>query len=378
MKKHLLVSALVFMCAFSAHAEDFSDYYTHFKNLLNKEYGLSYSLDYSLLAQHASPNGKYNAVQSYLAPSITWTTFNNRYGTGTLNASYNSVFYSRHNAIDIQNRTGMVTAINDFDDKEQSLSSLYYAYQLPNRYNWLTLAVGQYTFYAFDGNDYNSNQQTTFLNYSLSQNGSATYADAGLGAYVQMTPGNWSFIAGMQDASNIEAQGIKFNTFKDKHYTTFGQIGYNPNIKFLGKGQYSVMVYNQPRVKKQPHTTTGWSVNMQQNLGEKAALFGRVNGVTGDVSEIKNSYVIGLVYNNPLNRNSLDQIGLAYAYNDIDAKAVGKKTARNGEQILETYWAWGVSSWATLTPDFQFYIHPALNYKSKYATAASLRLSLFF
>lgn len=379
MKKHLLIwSLLVAVCVGSAQAGEFGEKYGDFKSLLNKKYGLSYNLDYSLLAQHASPNGRYNSVQSYLSPSVTWTTFDNKYGIGTLNASYNSVFYGRHNASDVQNRTGMVTAINDFDDNEQSFSSLYYNYQLPGKYSWLNVSLGQYTLYAFDGNDYNNNQQVNFVNYALSQNGSATYADAGLGAYLQATPGNWLLVVGMQDASNIEGQGIKFNTFKDKHYTSFGQLGYNLKIKGLGQGQYSVMIYNQPRVKAQPQSTTGWSLNMQQNLNEKIAVFGRINGVSGSVSEIKNSYVAGLVFNNPLNRNSLDQIGLAYAYNDIDETAVGKKTDSAAEQVLEAYWSWGISQWATLTPDFQFYINPALNHKSDYGTAASLRLSLFF
>jgi len=352
--------------------------YSQFKNMLSDKYGIEYNLNYSIMAQHASPGGKYNAVQSYLAPSITWTTFDNHYGTGVLNASYYSIFYGNHNANDIQNRTGMVTPINDFTDNEQEFASLYYTYQLPYRYNWLTFGLGQYSLYAFDGNDYNNNQQVNFINYSLSQNGSATYADAGLGAYIQATPGNWNIIAGFQDATNIEAPSIRFNHLNDKHFTTFAQIGYNQSIKGLGDGQYSIMYYNQPYVKEQPQTTNGWSINAQQNISEKWVLLGRINGVSGSTSSIKNSYVAGFVINNPLNRNSLDQIGMAYAYNDIDESAVGTDLNHTGEHVLETYWAWGISKWATLTPDLQFYINPALNNSSDYGTALSLRLSVFF
>lgn len=352
--------------------------YLSFKNWLNKEYNLDYSLTYSVLGQRTSPSGRNNAVQSYLYPSITWTTFENEYGTGVLNFAYNSIYYGGHSAEDIQNRSGLVSPINDFNAYEQSFAGLYYTYQFPKQYNWLTLGAGQYNLFMFDGTDYDGNQQVNFLNFSLSQNGSATYSSAGLGAYLQATPDDWSFTAGFQDATNIEAPSIRVNRLKKKHFTTFGQIGYNPTIKGLGAGQYSIMLYNQPAVKEQSQTTNGWSINIQQSLNKKWALFARLNGVSGHVISTNQTYAAGMVYNNPLDRNELDQIGLAYAYNKIDEKAVGSKTYHKAEQIVEAYWAWGISKWATITPDFQFYINPALNKKSDYGSVSSLRLTVFF
>lgn len=379
MKKKILYSAALLLISATAQAGDyFGAGYDNFKNQLAKNYGLSYNLDYSLMPQYTMPSGKHTALQSLFMPSIAWTTFQNEYGTGTLNTSYTSVLYNNNDAQDIQNNTGMVTGINDFTTSEQEFSGLYYTYQLPHKYNWLTFGAGQYSLYAFDGTDYDNNQQANFINYALSQNGSATYADAGLGVYAQATPGNWLFVIGAQDATNIEAPSIRFNHLDDKHYTTFAQVGYNPEICGLGQGQYSIMFYNQPNVSEQPQTTNGWSFNMQQNIGEKTALFGRINGVTGNMVSIKNSYILGAVYNNPFNRNDLDQIGLAYAYNDLSAAAVGEKLYESAEQVVEAYWAWGISKWATVTPDLQFYIHPALNQKSDYGAAASLRLSLMF
>ena len=380
MKKIYMLAALfaLFCNENTAGATALADDYAALKNYLQKKYGLSYNLNYSLLAQHGAPNGKYNPVQSYLAPSVAWTTFDNRYGTGILNASYTSVFYGRHNANDVENRLGTVTPINDADDDEQEFSSLYYTYQLPQRYNWMTLGLGQYSIYNFDGTDYNNNPQGNFINYALAQNGSATYADAGLGAYVQATPGRWLFVAGAQDATNISAVSVRFNHLHDGHYTTFAQIGYNPSLKNWGDGQYSVLVYNQPYVAEQPQSTTGWSINAQQNLGKKLAVFGRINGVNGNVSAIKNSYTAGMVYNNPLDRNSLDQIGLAYAYNDLSETAVGETLSESAEHVIEAFWTWGISKWAALTPDIQFYIHPALNTSSDYATVAALRFNVYF
>ena len=229
MKKYIAFG-LTFLSTFPAFGADLSADYTAFKNKLSKDYGLSYNLDYSIMPQRTSPNGEHYAFQSLLAPSIAWTAFNNSYGTGVLNASYYSVYYGNTNANDIQGNAGMVTPINDYGSDEQEFADLYFTYQPSGNYNWLTFGLGQYSVYNFDGTDYNSNQQINFINYALSQNASATYSDAGLGAYVQAAPGNWQMVAGFADATNIEAPSIRFNHLDDKHFTTFAQIGYNPQI----------------------------------------------------------------------------------------------------------------------------------------------------
>ncbi|MBR3662991.1 MAG: carbohydrate porin [Alphaproteobacteria bacterium] len=377
----LLLSAsfgILSTTANASPAEILGDEYSKFKNHLSTTYGFDYGIDYSLMWQRTAPSGSHNAVQSYLYPYFSWTTFDNRYGTGTLNFAYDSIFYGHHDANDIGGNSGMVTPINDFTDESQEFSELYFTYQFPDKFKWLTLGLGQYSLYNFDGSQYNANQQVNFINYSLSQNATATYASAGLGAYLQTQFKELTLTAGMQDASNIDATGVRFNRFHDKHYTTFGEISYNPTIKGLGQGQYSVMVYNQPAVSEQPQTTTGWSVNLSQFISEKFNVFAAINGVNGSVASIDTSYTAGIVYNNPLNRNELDQIGLAYAYNSIDENAVGTPVFHKAEQIVETYWAWGIGKWATITPDLQIYFNPALNDKSDYGFAGTLRLTLFF
>ena len=146
----------------------------------------------------------------------------------------------------------------------------------------------------------------------------------------------------------------------------------------LGGGQYSLLLYNQPWVKAQKQTTNGWSLNLTQNIGKKFAVFARVNGVSGSVAEIRQSWVLGMVYNNPFDRNPLDQAGLAFACNKIDEAAAGERLAHDSEKIVEAYYAFGISKWMTVTPDVQLYIDPALNEKSDYGAAFSLRFSFFF
>ena len=360
---------------------EIGDDYSALKDYLQKKYGLSYALDVSYMPQYGAPSGKGTAFQTIVYPSIIWEMFNTPYGNATLNAAYNMVRYSGANGSKIGNRIGVVTGINDYASQSNSFDELYISYQFPARMSWLSVALGQFPLYNFDGTAYDSNQQENFINYALSQNASSTYPPASMGGYVQISPNSeWSFAFGGQDAHNIDGNGISSSHLfkKHAHYTTFVSASSTPTIKNLGSGQYSGLLYNQPWVDVQKQTTNGWSLNASQNLGEKWALFARANGVSGSTATIKRSYVLGAVYNNPLNRNPLDQIGLAAAYNRLSQKAVGTRLSHRAETVLEAYWAWGVSKWATITPDIQYYINPALNAKSNNAAVFSLRASVFF
>ncbi len=361
---------------------DFTDLgqeYTDFKNRLSKDYGFDYSVDISYMAQRGAPNGKKTAYQTIIYPSFTWTTFQNEYGTGTLNFAYNIARYGGSSAERIGNNIGVASAINDYTSSSNAFDELYYSYQLGGKWNWLTLGAGQFPLYNFDGTAYDSNQQVNFINYSLSQNATSTYSTSGVGMFAQIAPNDeWSLTFGAQDATNIDGISVRVNHLNEEHYTTFASLSYTPTIKGLGSGQYSVMVYNQPAVKEQPQTTNGWSLNASQNIGEKWAVFSRLNGVSGSTAFAELSFVLGTVYNDPLDRNPLDQIGFAAAYNKIDKTGAGDASARPNETVLEAYWAWGISKWATITPDVQFYIKPALNPKSDYDTVVSLRAAVFF
>ena len=374
-KKGLFLFLLLLSSVDSAQADD----YQAFKNYLNKEYGFDYNFDVSVLGQRSSPSGKNNAVQTYLYPSFMWTTFNNEYGVGALNFAYTIIRYGNHNGNDLAGNSGFVTPLNDYPNNENEFSELYYTYQLGGKWNWLTLGLGQFPLYNFDGTAYDANQQVNFLNDALAQNASASYTQAGLGIYAQISPNSeWSFAFGGQDGTNIDAPSIRFNHLDEEHYTTFGYVAYTPTIKGIGESEISLLVYNQPGVHEQPQTANGWSLNLSQNFGEKVSLFARINEVSGSVESIRQSWVLGGVYKNPLNRNSLDQIGLAYAYNKIDEQAVGTPLQHKAEQIVEAYWAWGIGDMLTITPDVQLYINPALNQKSDYGVVTSLCATVFF
>ncbi len=363
-----------------AKKESWEEEYSNWKNNLQQNTGLSYSLDLSILGQRGAPSGKGTAIQFQAYPSISWELFDNEYGTGTINIAYNpNNYWSSTDGQDISNRIDVLSSINDYTTNSHSFSQLSYTHQFAGNMDWLGITVGQFGISSFDGTNYDSNQQVNFLNYSLSQNGSSTYPVASLGAYFTFTLNpEWEVILGMQDANNISGSVVSAKDFGKGEYTSFASILYTPTIKNLGSGQYSILVYNQPSVAEQKGTSNGWSFNFEQALSEMVAIFGRINGAENTQSEIEQSYVIGSVINNPLGRNVLDQIGVAAAINKANKEVIGTENTRNYEMVLETYWAWGIGNWLTITPDIQLYFNPALDSTHDTATVASLRTTFMF
>ena len=144
---------------FSNLGKDYSD----FKDFLQKEYGIGYSLTASFTGQYGSPSGKETAFQTILYPALTWTMFNNNYGNASLNFAYNIVQYSGANGSTIDNNIGVVTSINDYTEQQNEFPELYIDYQLPGELNWMTIGLGQYPIYNFDGSTYDANQQENFI-----------------------------------------------------------------------------------------------------------------------------------------------------------------------------------------------------------------------
>ena len=215
------------------------------------------------------------------------------------------------------------------------------------------------------------------MNYALSQNASDVYPTASLGGFVSWSVNaEWSVSAGAQNANNVSGETISWNKWKKGKITPFATVMWSPSFAGLA-GEYSVMGYYQPSVSAQPESSRGWSLNAQQFVTQKVALFARANGVNKSENSIKQSYVFGSIVNDPMDRNSLDQAGVAVAMNKLNKAANGPGT-RSWETVLETYMAFGISSFATLTPDVQFYINPGATTKHNSATVVSLRATLMF
>lgn len=342
-----------------------------------KKIGLEIGADISYLAQRVAPDGKQTAIQGVYYPYVTWNLFKDRaLGSGQLNVNYTLVRYWGKQAATLQARTNTAVAFNDYAANQEIFSQFSYTHTLPGSWNWMSVTVGQFPLYNFDGTQYIANQQTALMNYALSQNATSVYPSASLGGYLQAQVKHWTFSAGYQDASNISGKDIRLDDAFNGAYTLFGSVAWNPEFA-IGQGQYSVLYYYQPSVSAQPENVNGWSFNMQQNMGDKWAMFGRANGSSKGATGVKNSYALGLAYLNPLDRNASDAILAGIAYNDLSAKGLGYPAQmRSNEMAMELQWIWGIGNWFTLTPDLQFYPRAGLKGGTKEVTVVGLRTTI--
>ena len=354
--------------------------YLNFKENLENNYGFSYALDVSSLWQRTAPSGKDTAMQMMYTLSANLDLFESvDYGKGSIQFSGNVVRYSDHDAEEIGINSGFGQYINNFPTDSEEFSQLTYTHQFGGDMDWLEVSLGQFPMYIFDGNKYNSNQQFNFINYSLAQNGTLSYPLASLGGYTQMTPNdNWSFALGFQDASNLYGETIHTNSDTFSSVTSFGSATYTPQFENLGDSEFSLLVYNQPSTHLQKENSTGYSVNLMQDINDRYGLFSRLSWVSDSSIGFDAAYSVGGVINDPLYRNELDQIGLAYVHNDLNDNINSDRIyyEDSHESVMEAYWAVGISDSIIITPDVQVYFNPVDNQKSDTGFATSLRLTL--
>jgi carbohydrate-selective porin OprB len=243
----------------------------------------------------------------------------------------------------------------------------------------VSVTVGQYPFSNFDSNAYSNNEQVNFIGYSLAQNGSQNYSQGSLGAYLQVNPAaELTFAVGFQDANNVLASNyIQFNTVGQGQYSWLLYGAWSPTFGKLGKGSYSLFYYNLPSVEMQPKASSGLSFSASQPLGEQWGLFLRANTVWNSSQYIQSSIAGGAVYNNPLGRAPLDQIGLGIAWNRVNQALYAGTFVQPSETMVELYWSWSVRH-LLITPDVQLYFQPALAPTHQMAAVFSLRLTVLF
>ena len=144
--------------------------------------------------------------------------------------------------------SGLITPINDWPVNQNQFAQLTYTQTLPG--NRVSISIGQYPFFNFDGNQYLGNQQQNFVNYILAQNGSATYAAAGLGAYAQWNATEtFQFAGGFQYPNSASAATLQWKGFRTSDLGWFAYAQWTPKFKGLGDAQYSFTWHESPAIE---------------------------------------------------------------------------------------------------------------------------------
>src|SRR6516165_7616183 len=169
--------SLDFMQDITKVLNDFHDEYRRFKKELRRDYGLHYSIIGSIIPQWGTPDGGPGVVQMVYAPYVTWSPFTDTaVGSGSFSfAMQQTQFWTKTTTKSQQARLGLITPPNDQTTNVRQYNQLMYTHTLPDTWSWLSVTAGQYTFAAFDSNQYAGNVQTNFISYPLAQNGTQTY-----------------------------------------------------------------------------------------------------------------------------------------------------------------------------------------------------------
>ena len=375
MKKSSLFILLLSGVAFSAKAESYND----FKAKLHNDYGFDYVAKVAYLAQRGAPSGKNTVRRTKYEIEAGLDLFSDtKYGSGSIQFSYDDMDYVHDfNGMKLGQRIGVGTPINDDPTQIKYLKRLTYTHRLGGDLNKLSLSVGNFVIGQFYKTDYRMKDINHFNALSFAKNITRSHAVSDFGAYAtyDFTP-QFRMSAGAQNQRHYLAQGFMPHSYNSKKWTDFLQFVYQPQWFDFGKTNITGWVYHTPKFERNGYNkqANGFMFLANQNINKFSATL-KIAGASGDRMPMKNSYNLMLAYNNPFDRNSMDQIGLGFAYNRLSK--LYKNQRRGQEYVSEFYYNFGITDFISITPDIEFYYHPALtNRDTDIVTSLTLKLYL--
>ena len=278
------------------------------------------------------------------------------------------------------------------------------------------VAVGDF----FDNNTYSHDGRTSFMNWALVDAGAFDYsADQQgytFGSVLELNQKEWAARAGyflVPDVSN----GENFDTRIGRrgqaivelqhNYTLLGKDGILRLMAFenqFNAGSFNATLANPVLINpltdggspnlaatRQTRSQYGFVANVEMAATQDLGLFARGAWWNGQseilYTDITSSFSFGGVLKGTSWNRPLDKVGLAYAANGLSSSyqkylSIGGLGVNVGdgalsyapEQILETYYSFGLSDTTSLTLDYQFVANPAYNTARGPVSIGSVRL----
>jgi hypothetical protein len=366
------------------------DRYLELKQTLSDQYGLDFSMPFSLFPQFASAGGGKPVWLVVYNPTLSWRPFTETdVGSGKIDiATGHQTYYSRTNTAAQAARMGLITLPIDSTNDELSLDTLAYTQTLPGGLNWLSITAGQYNLFDFDPNQYAADSQINFINYAVAQDATQTFPSAGFGGYASANSpdGRFHLAGGSQSAGNLAGDSLR----SSGRYLNWGNFQWTPRVRGLGAGIYSVLAYKQPFIHGVSSHSTGISFSASQELTETWGAFFRFNTASGHDIDIRTSVAAGGVRNDPFGRSPTDRVGFAVGYDATNSHAIGVEpngaveqetlfaTPRSHEWVSEVFYNYTISKAVRLTPDAQVFWNPALAPSRGAEGVFTVRTTLFF
>lgn len=180
---------------------------------------------------------------------------------------------------------------------------------------------------------------------------------------------NVYFHALVMDA--LGAPGTGFNTTFDGKYYEAAQLGWEPDVKDLGKGNYRVFGWHTQA--KDGSEGSGVGVGFSQEIGDGWAPFARWGYADADVCSFRQMVSGGLANTRPFGRRG-DMFGIALAWGDPTSSDA---TVRQ-QTMLETFYRLKLTESLELSPDLQLFMPPSSKENQDFVAVFGLRLKALF
>ena len=268
----------------------------------------------------------------------------------------------------------------------------------------ITVAIGKFAVPdAFNGNVYANDPRTTFLNWNIYGGGSYDWTMDRLswtwGGFVDFNQKNWAFRTGyflLPTVSNYNSfdthapERGQYTAELELRYQLFSQPGKLRLFGWLNHGYMGGYLdalalppsspnYPDITLTRRVRTNYGFVANLEQAITADLGIFSRATWSPGKTeiigwTDCSESLSFGTVLAGTAWGRPNDKVGVAGVIEGLSSEARAYFAAGGlgiligdgalnyrREKILEAYYAYSITKWATLTADYQFIQNPGYN-----------------
>lgn len=192
-----------------------------------------------------------------------------------------------------------------------------------------------------------------FLNKVFSSNPTVAYPGPGLAAAAQFKPAPWFYVDGGITDANGKATVSNFEGFFEDHeYLLFAEAALTPKFEGIGEGRYRVALWHiDSREDAGTPSDQGFTISLDQDLGERVIVFVRYGHADGEVTGISNSVQAGAGFKHVLLKD--DMLGLAAAWSEPS------DSEKRDETVLEVFQRFQITETSQFTVGAQVIFDPS-------------------
>lgn len=322
---------------------------------LDQDHGIAITGAYTMLYQRATKGpGRRDAASGDFDLFLRWTAIGrDTPDTGTFFAAgeYRHAIGPLAPA-ELGTEIGsLIPTVNGFSDRGWAFKEAYFVQRLFD--DKLRVALGRIDPENVFGGHKLQSANTSFLNKAFSGNPAIAYPGAGATAAMSIRPTETFYVGGgFSNGYGSTTSNELDKLFEEWDLLTFAETGFTPTIEGLGEGRYRLALWHVDELQRTDRPSDqGFSLIVDQAVGEELSLFARYGHAAGDVTDVDHLLEAGGAWKG-LFGSAEDLTGLAGAW-------ASPKGGRHDEQIVEAFHRLQLSGRTQLTIGAQLILNPS-------------------